>query len=110
MRWKMGWLIERRYNSQGWRGIYVTESEALYGFEFNGKIYTLTRTSAHTDVSYPISNTGADSSFSLSEGTYGYLIYNYRLEWDDCMYLDPIPESALNVNPNLGQNYGWDKR
>ena len=110
MRWKMGWLIERRYNSQGWRGIYVTESEALYGFDFNGKRYTLTRTSAHTDVSYPISNTGADSSFSLSEGTYGYLIYNYRLEWDDCMYLDPIPESALNVNPNLGQNYGWDKR
>jgi hypothetical protein len=110
MRWRMGWMISRRYNNQGWRGIYVTADEALHGFEFNGKTYTLTKTSGHTDVSYPIANTGADASFSLSEGTHGYLIYNYRLEWDDCMYLDPIPESALNVNPNLGQNYGWDKR
>lgn len=110
MRWKMGWLIARRYNGQGWRGIYVTAQEAQKGFEFNGKTYYLTKTSAHTDVSYPIANTGADSSFSLTEGTYGYLVYNYLLEWDDCMYLSPIPQSALEVNPNLGQNYGWENR
>lgn len=110
MRWRLGWLIERRYENKGWRGIYVTAQEASQGFEFNGKTYFLTRTSGHTDTSYPIANTGADSSFSLTEGTYGYLVYNYLLEWDDCMYLDPIPQSALNVNPNLGQNYGWENR
>lgn len=110
MRWKMGWLIARRYNNQGWRGIYVTEDEAKNGFEFNGRKYFLHRTAPHAENSYPIANTGADASFSLTEGTHGYLVYNYQLEWDDCMYLDPIPESALKVNPNLGQNYGWDNR
>ena len=39
--------------------------------------------------------------------SYGYLIYNYRLQWDDKMYLYPIPVTAANVNPNLGQNEGW---
>ena len=110
MRWKMGWLIARRYNNQGWRGIYVTEDEAKNGFEFNGRKYFLHRTAPHAENSYPIANTGADASFSLTEGTHGYLVYNYQLEWDDCMYLDPIPESALKINPNLGQNYGWDNR
>ena len=110
MRWKMGWLIARRYENQGWRGIYVTEDEAKNGFEFNGRRYFLHRTASHSENSYPIANTGADASFSLTNGTYGYLVYNYQLEWDDCMYLDPIPESALKVNPNLGQNYGWENR
>ena len=106
----MGWLIARRYQNKGWRGIYVTENEALNGFEFNGKTYFLNKTAAHTATSYPIANTGSDSSFSLTEGTWGYLVYNYLLEWDDCMYLSPIPQSALNVNPELGQNYGWENR
>lgn len=110
MRWKAGWMIARRYEYQGWRGIYVTEDEAMNGFKFNGKTYYINRNAPHADNSYPIANTGSDSSFSLTEGTYGYLVYNYLLEWDDCMYLDPIPESALNVNPNLGQNHGWESR
>lgn len=110
MRWKAGRLIAKRYNNQGWRGIYVTRDEALNGFTFNGKTYTLRKTDNHSETSYPIANTGADSSFSLTEGDYGYLVYNYRLEWDDCMYLSPIPESALKVNPNLGQNHGWENR
>ncbi len=110
MRWKLGSLIAKRYNNEGWRGIYVTKDEALNGFQFNGKTYTLRKKDNHTETSYPIANTGADASFSLSDGDYGYLIYHYELEWDDCMYLRPIPQSALNVNPNLGQNYGWDKR
>ena len=107
MRWNQGDLIERRYNHQGWRGIWISRADAQNGFEFNGVTYQVSRNSSHTESSYPVSNTGADSSFSLSEGTYGYLIYNYRLEWDDKMYLNPIPTSALNVNPALGQNAGW---
>jgi len=34
----------------------------------------------------------------------------YRLEriWDDKMYLYPIPQVARNINPDLGQNTGWE--
>lgn len=107
IRWNYGDLIERRFNHQGWRGIYVTQDEANHGITFNGATYYIKRGGKHDEYNYPIANTGADQTFSLSEGTYGYLIYNYRLEWDDKMYLSPIPTSALNVNKNLGQNQGW---
>ena len=106
MRWNYGDLIERRYNHQGWRGIYVTAAEAASGINFNGATYRVPG-SSHDEYSYPVANTGSDQTFSLSSGTYGYLIYNYRLEWDDKMYVSPIPTSALNVNKNLGQNQGW---
>ena len=107
MRWNYGDLIERRYNHQGWRGIYVTADEAAAGISFNGAVYNVKLGGNHDEYNYPIANTGADQTFSLSAGTYGYLIYNYRLEWDDKMYVSPIPTSALNVNKNLGQNLGW---
>ena len=107
MRWNYGDLIERRYKHIGWRGIYVTQEEAQYGISFNGAVYFIKPGGKHDEYNYPVANTGADQTFSLSEGNYGYLIYNYRLEWDDKMYLSPIPTSALNVNKNLGQNQGW---
>ncbi len=107
MRWNYGDLIERRWNHQGWRGIYITQEEAAYGIHFNGATYFIKRNGKHDEYNYPVAGTGSDQTFSLSEGTYGYLIYNYKLEWDDKMYLSPIPTSALNVNKNLGQNQGW---
>ena len=51
----------------------------------------------------------ADGNFTLSEGDHGYLIYNYKLEWQDRMYVRPIPDTAFTLNPELGQNYGWDE-
>ncbi|MCI1785882.1 MAG: RagB/SusD family nutrient uptake outer membrane protein [Bacteroidales bacterium] len=104
-RWKLGNFIARRYDNQGWRGIYLTADQVKNGFTINGYKYTLG--SATTSTSYAVANTGSDATWSLSEGTYGYLIYNYKLEWDDKMYTSPVPVSALNLNPNLGQNYGW---
>ena len=106
MRWNLGDLIERRYNHKGWRGIYITPDEAANGFLWNGVKYTVSKTKGTSDTNYKISGT-ANNAWSLSEGTYGYLIYNYKLVWDDMMYTHPIPQSALNVNPALGQNDGW---
>ena len=105
MRWRVGDLIQRRYDNKGWRGIYFTPTEATSGFMFNGKKYTVS--SAKTsETNYKIS-TPADQCWTLSEGTYGYLIYHYRVWWDDKMYLKPVPTTAININPQLGQNDGW---
>jgi len=103
-RWGDAALIQRRYNNQGWRGIYLTAEQVKNGFTINGYKYTIGTTSAN---SYSVANTGANTTWSLSEKTYGYLIYNYQLEWDDKMYTDPIPVTALTLNPKLLQNYGW---
>ena len=72
----------------------------------NGTTYTISKSKKTSETNYKISGTD-DGAWSLSEGTYGYLIYNYKLKWDDKMYLQPIAQSALNVNPDLGQNNGW---
>ena len=106
MRWRMGDLIKRRYENKGWRGIYLTEEEGIKGFTFNGTHYMISSSEVSGDHSYNISS-AVDGGMTLSEGTYGYLVYHYDLEWDDRMYLRPIPTSALNVNPALGQNEGW---
>lgn len=108
MRWNLGDLIERRYKHQGWRGIYITQEEAANGFQWGntGVTYTVSKTKKGSETNYKITG-NADGAWSLSEGTYGYLIYNYSLVWDDMMYTHPIPQSALNVNPALGQNEGW---
>ena len=107
MRWNMGDLIVRRYNNQGWRGIYLSPEEAVSGFTFNGKKYTVSASKSTNETNYKVSAMKSDMNWTLSEGSYGYLIYNYELEWDDKMYLYPIPLTAINVNPELGQNEGW---
>lgn len=106
MRWRMGDLIKRRYDGRGWRGIYITQAEADKGFVFNGTRFKVSANVQGGVSSYNISS-AVDGGMTLSEGTYGYLVYYYSLEWDDKMYLKPIPTTALNVNPALGQNEGW---
>lgn len=106
MRWNLGSFIERRYNHQGWRGIYLTAEQAKNGFTINGTTFKIGSTSP---TSYKVANSGSDATWSLTEKTYGYLVYNYKLEWSDKMYTRPIPVTAITLNKNLlPQNYGWD--
>lgn len=105
-RWKLGRKIAARYRDLGWRGIYLTATEASKGFTINGMPYTV-GSSAGSPTNYKIANTGADNTWSLSDKTSGFLIYHYALQWDDKMYLRPIPATALAENKKLGQNYGW---
>lgn len=105
MRWNLGSFIQRRYNNQGWRGIYLTADQVKNGFTINGTSFSIGKTSS---TSYSVANSGADATWSLTEKTYGYLVYNYALEWDDKMYTRPIPVTAITLNENLlPQNYGW---
>ena len=49
--------------------------------------------------------------FSLTDGDSGYIECYIRMtrKWDDKKYVRPISTTALNDNPALGQNYGWEK-
>ena len=106
MRWHLGDLIERRYDHVGWRGIYITEEEARNGFIWAGKKYTV-GTGASNEYNYKVGKSGDAKTWSLSEGSYGYVIYHYPLVWHDKMYTQPISSAALAVNPDLKQNNGW---
>ncbi len=130
-RWHCGNLVvDRDTDNTGWRGIWVTEEEAKTewkepaegskdkpkaiggGLIFNGDryIFPVKPDKDHkpaTGRGFAISNKTADKNYSFSEGKYGYIIYNYKLEWNDRMYVHPIPDSAMTLNPDLGQNPGW---
>ncbi len=106
-RWKLGKLIvDRQTNNQGWQGIWVPK-DLVGGMEYNGGKYTFTNTKPEAGFGYNVSGSTANQNHSFSEGDHGFLIYNYKLEWNDKMYVRPIPQTALNVNKNLVQNYGW---
>ncbi|MBL1407625.1 RagB/SusD family nutrient uptake outer membrane protein [Sphingobacterium faecale] len=48
----------------------------------------------------------AATTFGINEDN--CLVYRLERIWNDKMYLYPIPQAALNVNPELGQNPGWE--
>lgn len=109
-RWHCGNLVvDRDSNNTGWKGIWVTEDEAQNGLVFNGYTYTFPTdgNTPATGMGFAISNKTSDQNYSFSETTHGYIIYNYKLEWNDRMYVHPIPDSAVTLNENLGQNPHW---
>lgn len=130
-RWHCGNLVvDRDTNNTGWKGIWVTPEEAEIvwqepeegskdkpkvisgGLKFNGGtyIFPINPDKNHTPATgmgFAISNKTSDLNYSFSEGDHGYIIYNYKLEWNDRMYVHPIPDSATTLNENLGQNPHW---
>lgn len=130
-RWHCGHLVVNRdTDNAGWRGIWVTKEEAELewkepepeskdkpkvisgGLKFQGGTYIFPINpdkdhSPATGMGVAISNKTSDQNYSFSEGTYGYIMYNYKLEWNDRMYVHPIPDSAMTLNPDLGQNPKW---
>ena len=108
-RWGICDIIPRRGgHGNGWTGLWLTENEVKNGFTFSGVKYTFNETvKKATEDAYPISGTN-NSCWSLEKAGNGYfLVYNYKLKWEDRMYCRPIPTSAKVLNPNLGENYGW---
>lgn len=49
------------------------------------------------------------NDYTLTDGDSGYIECYIRMnrKWDDKKYVRPIPTTALNDNPALGQNPGW---
>ena len=106
-RWKLGHLIvDRQTNNQGWMGVWVPK-ELVKAMPFNGATYTFTNTKPEAGLGYNVGTSTADQNHTFSEGDHGFLIYNYKLEWKDRNYVRPIPQTVLNVNKNIQQNYGW---
>ena len=104
MRWAMGRLFE-----QPWYGIYVGEMGKAYDLDANGKadICFVAQKPASGQAGVTYVEIGSD--FLLSGGTQGYLncYVNMVRKWDDKKYLRPVPTTAINDNPALGQNPGW---
>ncbi len=106
LRWKKGHLLEMQ-----WKGIYVPELDYPMDLDGNGT----------PDVSFVTSVPGnkipgvvyyiIDGVASrLTEGDKGHVTWqdNESRSFDDKKYLHPISNTDLVLNPNLGQNPGWE--
>lgn len=106
MRWGMGRLLERE-----WYGVYVGELDKVYDMDGDGKgdvcFVEQTPNKPEAGVSYRV----LGDDFALADGRSGYIRCYIRMtrKWDDKKYVRPIPTTALNDNPALGQNPGWEK-
>ncbi|MQA91578.1 MAG: RagB/SusD family nutrient uptake outer membrane protein [Gemmatimonas sp.] len=106
VRWKRGELME-----MPWRGFYVPSVDEHLDLNEDGT----------PDVYFHLDDAPADpiqgvfyldvsgDQRTLSEGSYGELEWmkNVRRVWEDKLYLYPIAEADLAVNPGLEQNPGW---
>lgn len=106
MRWAMGELIERP-----WYGVYVGELGKVYDMNGDGTgdicFVREEPERPQSGITYRV----LGSDFSLTDGDSGYINCYIQMtrKWDDKKYVRPVPTTALNDNPALGQNYGWEK-
>jgi hypothetical protein len=104
MRWHMGNLLSSDENA--WTGIYIPDVNGKYDFNNDGTIdfQIGTAESANTIKLNP-----AAAMQTFSRNADGNLVWNYPRVWDESKYLRPIPLEAITRNPNLEQNYLWNK-
>ena len=106
LRWKCGQLLTPQ---GGWAGIYIPALGETYDLNGDGTkdvcVYSGTKPKTVSGVTYIKTN----SSVKLSDGNSGYLMYgaDFNIKWEDFMYVRPVPESAIQINPNLKQRSGW---
>lgn len=95
-----------KYNYDAATNTYSVATDGKGGYDLIHGLVTFG--SKASETSFGIANSGADQSFSLSEGDHGYLIFHYALEFAQKKYLYPINSSSvLLLNPNITQNWGW---
>jgi len=112
LRWKRGELME-----QEWNGFYVPSLNTPMDLNEDGKpdvaFYSGSKPGpevpgvTYVDVS-PTAG-GRTNSQRLKNGNSGELTWmsEIKRDWTDRMYYYPIPQTDLQVNPELGQNPGW---
>lgn len=99
-RWHKGDLLTR-----AWYGIYIPAADVPFDLNNDGI----------NDVCFYTNKAGNESGvvYQKLDGTRqraenGLLKYNITRNWEEKMYIRPIPRSARVVNPNLGQNKLWE--
>lgn len=103
MRWHKGDLLNKQ-----WYGIYIPAMNTAYDLNGDGindlcVVASKEDVGKETGVSYLV----LSSAYQLEQDTHGRLMYNVARNFEEKRYLRPIPRTALNINPDLGQNYYW---
>lgn len=106
LRWKKGDLVE-----MPWEGIYVPGLNQPMDLDGNGKpdvafVETVPESKVAGVIYFVIDGTNS----ILTEGDKGHIVWraNEDRQFPDKKYLHPISNTDLVLNPDLGQNPGWE--
>ena len=111
IRWKRGELF-----TEEWNGMYVPQVGTSIDLNEDGRkdVAFVNGTASSTEpgviyMNIASSINGQPNTMVLAEGSKGEIIWmrNVQRSWHDRMYLYPIPENDLLMNPNLLQNPDW---
>ncbi|MEX6687022.1 RagB/SusD family nutrient uptake outer membrane protein [Danxiaibacter flavus] len=111
VRWAKGNLMQ-----QTWNGFYVPALDVPMDLNGDGildvcfyKTKPATQVAGVTYINVAETISGGVNPQRLSHDTYGELTWltNVQRVFEDKNYLYPIPENDRLMNPNLGQNPGW---
>jgi hypothetical protein len=113
VRWHRGELMEMT-----WNGFYVPALNQPLDLNEDGKLdvafYTTLPANRPAGVTYinvaPTTSGGGPNPQRLTNGTSGEITWltTSPRKWDEKYYLYPIPENDRLINPELGQNPGWE--
>ena len=100
MRWHLGGLLNKQ-----WYGIYIGEVDKAYDLNNDGvnDVCVTDNAGSEPGVKYIVRN----SERALEDGASGRLVYNLQRYFNEQRYVHPIPKTALDKNPDLGQNVAW---
>ena len=100
MRWHLGGLLNKQ-----WYGIYIGEVDKAYDLNNDGvnDVCVTDKAGSEPGVKYIVRN----SERALEDGASGRLVYNLQRYFNEQRYVHPIPKTALDKNPDLGQNVAW---
>lgn len=106
MRWAQGSLLVMQRT-----GIWIPAIETELDLDGDGTKETFVSKKVKEKPGFKVLFIGDAEGHKLSGNTKGNILpstANYgSYSWRDYKYLHPIPKSALDVNPDLGQNPGW---
>lgn len=110
MRWKLGQKLTVEM-----AGIYIPELGKPFDMSGDGKndicFYSTSSprpTATEPGVTYvQITAKAGDAATTYGINSDNNLVYKLDRIWLDKMYYYPIPQAAININPNLGQNNEW---
>lgn len=113
IRWRKGELMDMT-----WNGFYVPALDTPLDLNEDGVLDVCffqqepaQRINGVTYINVAPTISGGTNPQQLKNGTSGELTWlnNIPRKWDEKYYLYPIPRKDYLLNPNLGQNPGWEE-
>lgn len=108
IRWHQGELFARP-----WMGLWIPATETPLDLNNDGTPDTMVTNDVckTSTLNLLMIDNASEAGHKLSNGTSGNILPATALQrnWHDYKYVRPVPATAIQENPNLSQNPGWEK-